>query len=211
MRLASEFIAECEAGSPHYMETRTRIDRGRIGIARGDAEGAFLDLERALSVARSISDPQAILPVLSATYAAHEACGRFEEAVPFLTEIVDLVVEYPLEGAITLAFEVAYTKPALEFEPEFREALKRAPPWKWRDVALMSLDGDFVGAANAWAEGGSPTYEARLRLRASEELTETGRLADAQQQAALALDFYRSVGASFFVARAETVLPREQV
>jgi class 3 adenylate cyclase/tetratricopeptide (TPR) repeat protein len=211
LRLADEFIAECEAGSPHYMETRTRIDRGRIAFARGDAEGAVLDFDRALTVARSISDPQAILPVLSAAYSAFEVSDRYEEAAPLLNEIVRLVVEHPLEGAITIAFEVGYTKPALDFERELREALKRAPPWKWRDVALMSLDGDFVGAADAWAEGGSPTFEARLRLRACEKLIESARLADAQQQAALALDFYRSVGARFFVGRLETLLPGKQV
>ena len=58
-----------------------------------------------------------------------------------------------------------------------------------------------------WAEGGSPTWEARLRLRASEELTESGRLVEGQQQAAKALAFYRSVGATFFVRRAEELLP----
>jgi hypothetical protein len=124
-----------------------------------------------------------------------------------LKEIVDLVVKHPLEGAITLAFEVGYTRLALEFEPQLREALQNAPPWRWRDVARMSLDRDFLGAADAWAEGGSPTYEALLRLRASEELAEQGRLAEAQEQAAKAREFYRSVRATYFVRRAEALLP----
>jgi len=57
-----------------------------------------------------------------------------------------------------------------------------------------------------WAKGGSPTWEARLRLRAAEELMETGWRAEGEEQAAKAVAFYRSVDATFYVDRCEALL-----
>jgi hypothetical protein len=57
-----------------------------------------------------------------------------------------------------------------------------------------------------WRSASIPTWEARLRLRAAEELIETGRRAESEEQAAKALDFYRSVGATFYVDRCEALL-----
>jgi class 3 adenylate cyclase len=207
LRLADEFIAECEAGSPHYMETRARIARSEVRLGRGDAEGALADVEHALKLARSMSDPQAIMPVISAAYAAYARSGLPEKGRPLLFEFVRLASDHPMEGAITLAFDIAYAKGAAECESELRAALDRAPPWRWMDVARMCLDRDYVRAAEMWAEGGSPTQEARLRLRASEEFIENGLLKEAQEQAAKALAFYRTVGATFYIRRAEELLP----
>src|SRR5207245_2597640 len=53
LRLAGEFIAETEAGSPHYFEGTPRYIRGAIRLARGDTEGALADAERGLEVARA--------------------------------------------------------------------------------------------------------------------------------------------------------------
>ena len=50
---------------------------------------------------------------------------------------------------------------------------------------------------------GSPPWEARLRLRAAEELIETGRRAEGEAELAKALAFYRSVGATFYINRGE--------
>jgi class 3 adenylate cyclase/tetratricopeptide (TPR) repeat protein len=207
VELADEFIRECETGSPHYMETRARIARGEIRLARGDAEGALKDFEHALTLVRSMSDPQAIMPVLASAYAAYETYGKSDETRPLLAQLVRLASDNPMEAAITLAFDVAYAKGAVEYESELRAAVDRAPPWRWRDVARMCLDGEFVRAADTWAEGGSPTQEARLRLRASEDFLTRGRVTEAQEQATNALAFYRTVGATFFIHRAEEFLP----
>jgi len=51
-----------------------------------------------------------------------------------------------------------------------------------------------------------PTWEARLRFRAAEELIATGRHAEGEAQLEQALAFYRSVGATFFTERAEALL-----
>jgi len=202
---ADEFIAECEA-SPYVMETRARMGRAEIRVARGDLEGAFADLDRALTVGRSAPDPQTIVPVVSTSALAHETAGRDDDARRFLTEFVGLVVEQPLEAAIGAALDIAQMKLVGPFEAELRAMLDRAPLPKWKEVAVTILDRDFVRAAEMFAESGSPTHEARLRLRAAEELSERGDLGDAKKQAEMALAFHRSVGASLFVARAEELL-----
>jgi predicted ATPase len=51
-RAADEFIAETEAGSPHYLEAFCRVVRSSIRFARGDLVGASADTERALEAAR---------------------------------------------------------------------------------------------------------------------------------------------------------------
>ena len=59
--------------------------------------------------------------------------------------------------------------------------------------------GDRLGAAEILAAMGNPTDEAHVRLRAAE-------LDGALDQVAPALAFYRSVGASALVRRAEALL-----
>ena len=91
---------------------------------------------------------------------------------------------------------------------ELATALEKGPPWPWRELAFACLDRDFVRAADVCAEGGGPTWEAQLRLRAAEELAEAGRLAEAEEQSVRALAFYRSVGATYFIERAAKLLAK---
>ena len=50
-------------------------------------------------------------------------------------------------------------------------------------------------------------FFARLRVRAAEELIETGRRAASEDQATKALGFYLTVGATYYVDRGEALLP----
>ena len=82
------FIAECEAGSPHYLEAAARANRAVIREARGDVDGALADSRRAVDLARESGDPQEVLPqlgsavdVLESTY-AHEDARRTARADP---------------------------------------------------------------------------------------------------------------------------------
>jgi hypothetical protein len=106
----------------------------------------------------------------------------------------------------SLPLEFLLSRLSAEFDAGVREALEAAPPWRWKEVDLACLDRDFARAAEMWAEAGSPTWEARCRLRAAEELSETGRLAEAAEQAQKALAFYRTVRAAYYVERCEALL-----
>jgi len=208
LRAADEFIAECEAGSPHYLEPRIRWTRASIRLARSDPEGALADLRHALALARDAKDPQARLPTLDVCVGAFEALGHPDEARGLVHEAVELARAYPHAAAWGIALSIVFSRSVVDFEDELREILELAPPGPWKDLALACLDRDFVRAADRWAEAGSPAWEARLRMRAAEELIETGRRARGEVELTKALAFYRTVGATFFIERGERLLAR---
>src|SRR5262249_18016857 len=109
-----QFVRECEAGSPHYMETMTRRERGHIREARGDLAGALADYEAALSLARSANDPQEVGPSLGALVGAFEMRGRTQEARDLAREVVDVTRRNPEGAALVLAFDFLLTDVALE-------------------------------------------------------------------------------------------------
>jgi tetratricopeptide (TPR) repeat protein len=210
LREMERFIAECEAGAPHYLEGRTRQDLGYIREGRGDLEGAGADYERAVALARNANDPQQLLPGFGAATTVFEKHGLVDEARDMSRRVVELARAYPHHAVWALPFEFLVSRVAFEFESELREAVEDAPPSRWKELAFACLDRDFVKAADMWAEAGSPTWEAQYRLRAAEELIETGRRAEGEEEAARALDFYRSVGATFYIDRCEALLSQAE-
>jgi class 3 adenylate cyclase/tetratricopeptide (TPR) repeat protein len=200
------FIAECEAGSPHYLETAARETRGLIRLARGDREGALADVRRALALAREAKDPQALMPMLSVNVLALEDLDEHDQVVELAEEVVALGRTYPHAIGWGTAFGVAQSDAVAEFTGELKEILERAPASPWKDLVLVCLERQLVRAAEIWARAGSPTWEAHLRLRAAEALSHAGRVPDAEAQLALALSFYRSVGATFYTRRGEELL-----
>jgi len=210
LREMEDFIAECEAGAPHYLEGRTRQDRGYIREGRGDLDGAFADHERAVALARNANDPQQLLPGFGAATTAFETHGLHDEARDMARKVVELARTYPHHAVWALPFEFLVSRVALEFESELREAVEDAPPSPWKELTFACLDRDFVRAADMWADTGSPTWEARYRLRAAEELIETGRRAEGEAELQKALAFYRTVGATFYINRIEDLRAKGQ-
>jgi class 3 adenylate cyclase len=203
---ADAFIAECEAGSSHYLEGKIRGIRALIQEGRGDVERALTGHRRMLEHARIAGDPQEVMPALGQAVLAFETHDLAEEARACALEEVELARTYPHESAWCLSFDFLFSRVALEFEDELRRVLAGSPQRPWKTLAFAYLDDDFVRAADMWAEAGSPTQEARVRLRAAEELIETGRRDEGQQQAQIALAFYRSVDATYFMERCEALL-----
>lgn len=87
------------------------------------------------------------------------------------------------------------------------EILDRAPPGPWVEVAMAGASGDFVRGREIYASFGSPTFEAEMSLLAGESLIRLGRRHEGLPYLEDALAFYRSVGATYFVSRAEVLLP----
>jgi hypothetical protein len=131
------------------------------------------------------------------------------ELVPELvSEVVGLARAYPHAAGWGTAFGIATSHAVAEFVPDLREILARAPASPWNDLILVCLEKRFVRAAEIWADAGSPTWEARLRLRAAEELIETGRRAEGEVELQRALTFYRSVSATFYIHCGEQLLAK---
>src|SRR5207247_1847771 len=91
LSLADEYIAEAEAGSPHYHEAFARGMRALIRLGRDDPVGAAADAERALMLARRAKDPQVIEPVLSGVAFVYRQTERADEAQALAAELARIL------------------------------------------------------------------------------------------------------------------------
>jgi len=204
VREASEWIVECEAGSPYYHEMNYRDIRGLIRLARGEIADALDDSEKALAVARRAKDPQALSPALSCRARVLFEAGRATEADAavdeLLTELGDAI------GRISNV-DIAWMVAPLGRRDAFLAAVERiGRQSRWLDAAKAIADDDFEGAADLFGEIGTAPNEALARLRAAQRLVEQSRRGEADAHLQKALAFFRSVGATRYIREGEALL-----
>jgi tetratricopeptide (TPR) repeat protein len=196
---ADEFIADCEAGSPHYLEGPVRESRGYMRVARGEVELGLEDVRRALTLARDADDPQSVLPSFVRVARVHLLANRPDEAEAVFAEAFDPMPDVPGRGIWLL--------PEVGIELERRSAARhifaslQSSPMKTAGLAM--LDGEFGRAAEIYGAVGYAVFEADARSRAGRDLLERGRRAEGEAELGKALAFYRSVGAALLIRRAE--------
>jgi class 3 adenylate cyclase/tetratricopeptide (TPR) repeat protein len=207
LRANDAFIAECEAGSPHYLEAQSRWVRSCMRLGRGDIDGARADVERADELGRDAKDPQLMVHVFGASIRVAESLGWVDRARALTLKFLALAKTLPeAEATVFSCFWVLGAHTPTDVEGELREIVERGPAGRWKDIALACLDREFSLAADLWLDSGSLTWEALLRERAAEELIGTGRQAEGEAELERALVFYRAVGATFFIDRGEALL-----
>jgi predicted ATPase/class 3 adenylate cyclase len=204
MAAADEFIAEC-ATSPHYQEGALRNIRAYMRLARGDSAGALDDASRSLAQAREIKDPQRLLSSLLSAARVRALLGQTDEALELSKEAIAYVREHIAEAGIL--GQVAIVAGELGLRAEMLELLDRAPSTPWVEVARASIGEDFPRAREIFASFGAPALEAEACLLAGEKLMRSGRREEGLPYLEDALAFYRSVGATAFIRRAEALLP----
>src|SRR5439155_1986467 len=204
MRLADEYIAECEAGQSQYGEEWVRDQRALMRHARGESEGARADMGVAMSLARAASEPQAWVPVLVDSGLLSFELGRRDEADARVTEVLADQTRNFLHLA---AVELATLMKQLGRPSELRAYLEDfSRPTPWHQAALAILDGGYAHAADLLDELGIVSLSARARLNAATAFAASGRQAEADAQLRPALEFFRSVGATRYVREAEALL-----
>jgi class 3 adenylate cyclase/tetratricopeptide (TPR) repeat protein len=202
---ADEFIAEC-AASPHYAEGLVRNARAAIRLARGDLEGALEDLEIALVQAREIKDPQRVVPCLVASARGDALLGRVESARKHAREALQVARENVQLAAAVHDLDVVAGR--LGLRDEMREVVEQAPESPWKALALAGADGDLVRVADMFVGFGARSFEAEARLFGGESLIRAGRKAEGEAEIRKALEFYRSVGATFYIDLGEALLAK---
>jgi hypothetical protein len=80
------------------------------------------------------------------------------------------------------------------------------PPNPWAEVTSAMISRDFAAAAVRLDEMGAVSAAALARLWAAEWLVEQGRRAEASEYLERSLAFWRSVGASAYARRGESLL-----
>jgi tetratricopeptide (TPR) repeat protein len=204
---ADEFVAECST-SPHYQEGLVRDARSFIRLGRGDLVGADEDRNVVIEQARRIKDPQRIVSALADVTLGLVLAGRESEARALARETLASVREnVAMAGA---ANELLIPGDVLGVRDEFAELVPLAPEGPWKEVLLASSAGDMTRVADLYASFGVPTHEAFTRMFLGEDLIASGQRADGAAEIERALAFYRSVGATFLVARGEALLAEAQ-
>jgi tetratricopeptide (TPR) repeat protein len=203
---ADGFIAECEAGVPHYLEPDARGVRATIRVARGDVAGALEDARLGLERARENKDPQSLFPALARAASAFAAAGRDAESKKLADELLELLGS-GATGMLSIP-ELALLLAEHGRGTELLAVLDRRqdPPGPWLEGARAAAGGDFEGAADVFGRIRARPHEALARLHAARALAGAGRGPEAEAQLRGALAFYQSVGATRRVREAEALL-----
>jgi hypothetical protein len=102
--------------------------------------------------------------------------------------------------------DFSFVAQRLGYADALRPFIERLPPTRMRAANLASISGDYGIAARLLDEGGLAFPAADARRLAAENLAAAGRRAEAKGELERALAFYRPVGATRYIRRAEALL-----
>ena len=199
LQVADDLFERTAAGERHYGEILCRQISAEIRLARGDLDGALVDVEKSLDASRATGHPQSLYPALAIGARVLLAAGRVDDA----RRLVDELLERWAASATPASFWAADLAVVLATLGR-AEDLKRtaSPPTRWLDAAAAYGD-DPLGAASVYAEIATRPDEATARARAAAVLAERGDRAAADAELDRALQFFRDVGAEAFANEAE--------
>ena len=204
---ANSFIAEVEAGSPHYLAPQAYLARAFVHLGRGEDETVLADADRALALARRAKDPQILNLALAGAAHVHRELGDLETAARLADEFM-VAIGSPggLGFSVVWAHVLSWTVAEIGRGPELAESLAQYAGIPWARAGIVFAEGRPADAADVCADMGAVTEEAYARLAAARMLAEEGRRAEADEQLRRALAFYRSVGARRYVREGEALL-----
>jgi tetratricopeptide (TPR) repeat protein len=204
---ADAFIAEVEAGAPHYLAAQAYSVRALMRFGRADEEGLASDVERTLALAERAKDPQALYPAIAIASHIHCQQGDVVRAIPLADEFLAAIVEgRGLGFGIAFVHILAWVFTASGQGLDVAAALERYDNNVWARAGSAFGRGDAIGSAEILGGIGAVASEAYCRLTAARQLVEAGRRAEADEQLRRALAFYRSVGAKRYVREGESLL-----
>ena len=199
--LADAVIERAEK-NPHYHEAPARAVRAEILLGRGDVNGALVDSERALALARDSKDTQVVGPALLSRARVLVGAGRDDEAGELLAELLrdsDLCDPQIRQLPLLLA--------ELGRGDEYLAALgDEQPTTPWLEAGVAAAAGDLEKAAALYEEIGARAVEAQARMLLAEALLAEGRRAEAGAELHRSLAYFRSVRATAFTSRGEPLL-----
>jgi class 3 adenylate cyclase len=199
---ADAFIARVEPLGGHYLEDSAHLARAEINAARG-APGVEAELELLLSRVDMSQDWQSLLPRLVQSATVEWILGDEAGASALLARAyaLDYRPVTPGVGGTSLA-----TMVRLGWADRWAERFSNAADTPRMRAARLVFAGRTVEAADMYPQVDGAYSEASVRLLAAEQLAAAGRPAEADVQLQRALAFFRAVGASRIVRRAETLL-----
>jgi hypothetical protein len=203
-RHATDFLEEVADGG-HYLEAQVHSHRARISRARGGTD-AMRHAETALERARGAGDPQILDGPVALLARLHADSGNRTAAIPYLDELLGRWRSSRVE-IVFAPIDAAWATVALGREQELLRILEPVQKHsRWLAAATAIASGELERAADIAQEIGLLPDEAYARLRAAGQLAGAGRRAEADEQLAQALAFWRSVGATAYIREGEALL-----
>jgi tetratricopeptide (TPR) repeat protein len=202
-----DFLAEVEAGSPHYLAGDCYMARSSLRLGHDDEVGARSDAERALELARVAKDPQMLYPTLAGAADVFSELGDTKRAAELADELLALLrADTSSRSVAADIFQtLAWTLTRLGRGHEIFAVLPGGDA-PWVQATRAFVRGNLRQAAGVCAEMGARTEEARDRLRLAGSLIARNGRAEAEVELLRALDFYDSVGATRYIREAEALL-----
>jgi class 3 adenylate cyclase/tetratricopeptide (TPR) repeat protein len=202
VEIADRWIADARRRGGNYLEPMFRWYRGRIHLARGDRAAAVEDGETALELGRAARDPQLVIPSLAFLSRVRWELGGEGAEEPAL-ELVDRCRGLELNVAQDWFPEVAVVLAGLDRGAEIEATAGESPtPTLWRDAGLAIGRGDLLTAAGIFGKMGARPFEAEAIVLAVAD----GLAAELPK----AIEFFREVGASAYLADAESLLAKSR-
>jgi tetratricopeptide (TPR) repeat protein len=208
LRSANEFIAQSEAGAPHYLTGESYCIRALLLLARADREGAKSDARRGLELTRSAGDPQLAESALANAAYVFAALDSSSESEAVLNELLGSWRTREQVGfAVTFSHHAAWAAWKLGRADGFLDALgDKIAGSRWLEVARAFACGEFVAAADIASAMRTPPAESLARFTAGELLIQAGRRDEGEAELRKALAFYRDARATWYLGRAEALL-----
>jgi class 3 adenylate cyclase/predicted ATPase len=197
---ANTFLEASEQSSPHYLDTVAQMSRGMIRLARDETDLARQDGDRVIAAGRKVKDPQALVPALAFGAFVFAELGDAKRARSLLAELPP----GPYIASVPPAF---FAAARVDMAEKFRTAIQefgRATPWDRAAEAV--LDGRWADAADVYDGMGARPFAALAALLAADAYVSEGRRAEANEQLARALAFWRSVDATRYIRKGEALL-----
>jgi ATP/maltotriose-dependent transcriptional regulator MalT len=203
---AEEFIADVEAGAPHYLASTCYMVRALVRLARDDPRRALADSERGYELAQLAKDPQNFLATLMQHVFLVLTTGDRERAAALLDECLAYIRSHSSVGfALTSMHLLGWSAEPLGRASELADLLEPHAENPWAQAAIAFVRDDLGRAAEIVGVCGAATEAAYDRLCLGRRLVEQGRRAEADVELHRALAFYRSVGATRFIREAEAL------
>jgi hypothetical protein len=206
LRDIEALLTDPETPPGHYHNVGALTRRALINLARGQDSQPHADALDAMDRARRSGDPQQIIPALGAGAYVLRMTGDEAGAARAIDELLALPAErfLPVTGALGVVQMLAVASHDVGAEYVGRYSPHRTS--RWLAAGRLAVAGDWAGAAEIYGPMGMLPDEALARLEAARDLVAAGRRAEADLQLRPAMEFFRSVGASRYLASAEALL-----
>jgi hypothetical protein len=195
--------ASVDGGSPAAGWLQTRTFRAEILLARDDVGGFERDFG-AVESAMDVPAEGGHLPGALVAARLALATDRRAEAEALVDWLLASAWSRPYGGWSVPEFALILGDLDRPMDP-ILEAERSCPRLPWVQAAAAVARGDLSEAAERTRALSSPPLEAQIRLRLAKRLLADGRREEADEQLELALDFWRSVGATRYIREAEAL------